>query len=74
MTNAGGQAVWQWGYSAFGQDKPTLAKNRFANLDVAPSPGTTNVSEAKFNPRYPGQYADEASGLFYNCFCVFQCI
>jgi len=26
------------------------------------------VSEVKFNLRYPGQYADEESGLFYNYF------
>ncbi|WP_440534498.1 RHS repeat-associated core domain-containing protein [Variovorax sp. YR566] len=68
LTNADGQAVWQWGYSAFGEDKPTTAKNRFANLDVTPNPGTTNISEVKFNLRYPGQYADEESGLFYNYF------
>jgi RHS repeat-associated protein len=68
LTNADGQAVWQWSYSAFGEDKPTLARNRFANLEVTPNPGTTNISEVKFNLRYPGQYADEESGLFYNYF------
>ncbi|WP_185545959.1 RHS repeat-associated core domain-containing protein [Variovorax sp. KBW07] len=68
LTNVDGQAVWQWGYSAFGEDKPTLAKSRFANLETTPNPGTTNLSEVKFNLRYPGQYADEESGLFYNGF------
>ncbi|WP_307592892.1 RHS repeat-associated core domain-containing protein [Variovorax paradoxus] len=68
LSNADGQAVWQWGYSAFGEDKPTVAKNRFANLDITPNPGTTSVSEVKFSLRYPGQYADEESGLFYNYF------
>jgi RHS repeat-associated protein len=68
LTDASGQAVWQWGYSAFGEDKPTQAKNRFANLEVTPNPGTTSISEVKFNLRYPGQYADEESGLFYNYF------
>jgi len=68
LTDATGRAVWQWGYSAFGEDKPTLAKNRFANLEVTPNPGTTNIAEVKFNLRYPGQYADEESGLFYNYF------
>ncbi|MGF6348361.1 RHS repeat-associated protein [Variovorax sp. W2I14] len=68
LTNASGQAVWQWSYSAFGEDKPTVAKNRFANLEVTPNPGTTGISEVKFNLRYPGQYADEESGLFYNYF------
>ncbi|SFQ34783.1 RHS repeat-associated core domain-containing protein [Variovorax sp. 770b2] len=68
LTNANGQAVWQWSYSAFGEDKPTLATNRFANLEATPNPGTTSISEVKFNLRYPGQYADEESGLFYNYF------
>jgi RHS repeat-associated protein len=68
LSNGSGQAVWQWSYSAFGEDKPTIAKHRFANLDTTPNPGTTNISEVKFNLRYPGQYADEESGLFYNYF------
>lgn len=68
LTNQNGQAVWQWGYSAFGEDKPTLAKNRFADLETTPNPGTTSISAVKFNLRYPGQYSDEESGLFYNYF------
>ena len=68
LSNADGQPVWQWSYSAFGEDKPTIAKNRFGNLETTPNPGTTSVSEVKFNLRYPGQYADEESGLFYNYF------
>lgn len=68
LSNASGQVVWQWSYSAFGEDKPTVAKNRFANLETTPNPGTTGISEVKFNLRYPGQYADEESGLLYNYF------
>ncbi|WP_440534607.1 RHS repeat-associated core domain-containing protein [Variovorax sp. YR566] len=68
LTNADGQPVWQWGDSAFGEDKPTLAKYRFANTETTPNPGTTGIAEVKFNLRYPGQYADEESGLSYNGF------
>ena len=66
LTDATGRPVWQWGYSAFGDEKPTHAKNRFANLDLTPSPGTTNISPVVFNLRHPGQYDDEESGLYYN--------
>jgi RHS repeat-associated protein len=68
MTDESGQAVWQWSYSAFGDEKPTIAKNRFANLDVNPNPGTTSVAEVTNNERYPGQYFDKESGLHYNYF------
>lgn len=68
LTDADGQAVWQWSYSAFGDEKPTIAKYRFANLDITPNPGTTNVSEATLNKRYDGQYFDQESGLHYNYF------
>jgi RHS repeat-associated protein len=37
-------------------------------LETTPNPGTTSLSEVKFNLRHPGQYADEESGLFYNYF------
>jgi RHS repeat-associated protein len=66
LTNASGQAVWQWAYSAFGDEKPTIAKYRFADLDVNPNPGTTNIPAVTFNQRKPGQYADLESGLVYN--------
>ncbi len=68
MTNESGQGVWQWSYSAFGDEKPTVAKYRFANLDINPNPGTTSIAEVTNNLRYPGQYADKESGLHYNYF------
>jgi RHS repeat-associated protein len=66
LTDATGQPVWQWPYSAFGDEKPTLAKNRFANLEVTPNPGTTNISAVDFKLRFPGQIEDKESGLYYN--------
>jgi len=55
-----------WAYSAFGDEAPTLAKNRFANLDLNPNPGTTNISSVVYNIGYPGQYRDTESGLRQN--------
>ncbi|WP_345539675.1 RHS repeat-associated core domain-containing protein, partial [Variovorax defluvii] len=66
LTNSQGQPVWQWAYSAFGDEKPTIAKNRFANLEVNPNPGTTSFPDITYNVRYPNHYADQESGLFEN--------
>jgi RHS repeat-associated protein len=65
-TPSDGQAAWQWAYSAFGEEKPTIASNRFANTDLNQSFGTTSVAAVTFNLRYPGQYFDQESGLHYN--------
>ncbi|GAA4354185.1 hypothetical protein GCM10023165_45150 [Variovorax defluvii] len=66
LSDSQGQTVWQWAYSAFGDEKPTIAKNRFANLEVNPNPGTTSFPDITYNVRYPNHYADEESGLFEN--------
>jgi RHS repeat-associated protein len=68
LTDSQGQPVWQWAYSAFGDTKPTTANNRFADLDVTPNSGVTSFAEFVFNLRWPGQYHDKESGLFYNYF------
>ncbi|MFS2048358.1 RHS repeat-associated core domain-containing protein [Variovorax sp. Varisp41] len=68
LTDVSGQAVWQWRYSAFGEEEPTTAAKRFTGPETVPSTGATGISEVKFNLRYPGQYADVESGLFYNYF------
>ena len=66
LIQADGQVAWQWAYSAFGEEKPTIAKNRFANTDLNQSFGTTSVAAVTFNLRYPGQYFDQETGLHYN--------
>jgi RHS repeat-associated protein len=66
LIQSDGQVAWQWAYSAFGEEKPTTAKTRFANTDLNQSFGTTTVPAVTFNLRYPGQYFDQESNLHYN--------
>ncbi|NDZ17812.1 RHS repeat domain-containing protein [Variovorax sp. WS11] len=68
ITAADGQVLWQWRYSSFGDEQPTTAANRFTSATTTPSTGTTGASIVTYNLRYPGQYADKESGLFYNYF------
>jgi len=68
ITNDQGQVVWQWAYSAFGDNKPTLAKNRFADPELTPNAGTTNIAALDYNVGLDGMYRDKESGLFYNYF------
>jgi RHS repeat-associated protein len=66
LIQSDGQVAWQWSYSAFGDEQPTVAKNRFANVALNQSFGSTTVSAVTFNLRYPGQYFDQESNLHYN--------
>lgn len=68
LTQANGQAVWQWAYSAFGDEQPTTAAKRFTSEMTNPTTGTTSTPEVTFNLRYPGQYLDKETGLHYNYF------
>src|SRR5215207_3394578 len=63
LTQANGRVAWQWGYSAFGDEKPTTAHNRFANLELTPNPGTTGISDVVYNIGFMGMYRDNESGL-----------
>jgi RHS repeat-associated protein len=72
LTLPSGAASWQWKYSAFGDEQPTLALNRFVNTSVNPNPGTTTTPAVTYNARYPGQYADKESGLNYNYFRTYN--
>ena len=64
LQDAQGQVVWQWPISAFGQVKPGSSGT---SLLVQPSAAVLQLpSLFDFVLRYPGQQADEESGLFYN--------
>ncbi len=66
MTNEDGAVVWQWRYSAFGEEPPTRGDGRLAAKRN--EAGAERAGHVSFNLRYPGQYADEESGLNYNYF------
>ncbi|MGJ7492231.1 RHS repeat-associated core domain-containing protein, partial [Variovorax sp. ZT4R33] len=60
-----GDLRWQWGYSAFGDEQPTVADRRFNKT-------TPLESDFGINLRYPGQYFDAESNLHYNGFRTYN--
>ncbi|UUZ65161.1 hypothetical protein LP417_11255 [Polaromonas sp. P1-6] len=76
ITNEQNQPVWQWPYSAFGNNQPTGVLKATANpkaamtnqpvLLRATNPGT------EFDLRFPGQIADSEAGQFYNYFRTYD--
>lgn len=64
-TNPGGDLRWQWGYSAFGDEQPTVADRRFNKVAAL-------ESDFSINLRYPGQYHDVESNLHYNGFRTYN--
>ena len=68
LTQSDGQTAWQWAYSAYGDEAPTLGAKRFTDDTTTPNTGSTSIPPVRFNLRYPGQYFDEETGLHYNYF------
>lgn len=58
ISNESGQPVWQWAYSAYGDNAAQV-------LAAAPS-------GFEFNSRFPGQYFDSESGKHYNYFRTYD--
>ena len=76
MTDSLNKPVWQWPYSAFGNNRPTgvlkpttSATGAFTNQ---PNLLATQNPAAILDLRFPGQMADEETGLFYNYFRTYQ--
>ena len=76
VTDNTNKPVWQWPYSAFGNNKPTgilkpttSATGAFTNQ---PNLLATQTPAAVMDLRFPGQMADEETGLFYNYFRNYQ--
>ncbi len=65
LTQSDKKVAWQWAYSAFGDEQPVTARNRFVDPTTG-NLGSTTVADVTFNVRYPGQYFDKESGLHYN--------
>ena len=70
ITDDTNKVVWQWAYSAFGDNKPTGVLKATSNPQAAitnqPKLLTATSPSFAVNLRYPGQYFDSESNLSYN--------
>jgi RHS repeat-associated protein len=76
ITDDTNKVVWQWAYSAFGDNKPTgiLKATTNSKAAITNSPKLLTATSPSFavNLRFPGQYWDEESKLSYNYFRNYQ--
>lgn len=75
ITDSTNKPVWQWPYSAFGDNKPTGTLTATTSATSAYTQDPVSLARLQattpaliYNPRYPGQYFDEESNLSYNTF------
>jgi RHS repeat-associated protein len=71
ITDEAKAVVWQWPYSAFGNNKPTgiLAATTKPKQALTIQPVLLKATAPVImNMRMPGQYADSETGTFYNYF------
>ena len=70
ITDDTNKVVWQWAYSAFGDNKPTgilkATTNPKAAITNQPKLLTATSPSFAVNLRFPGQYFDSESNLSYN--------
>jgi RHS repeat-associated protein len=79
ITDETNKLVWQWPYSAFGDNKPTGILKATVNPNNAYTQDPTTNARLQatnpaitFNLRHPGQYFDFETGLFYNTFRTYN--
>ena len=75
ITDDTSKPVWQWPYSAFGDNKPTgiLKATPNPKAAITNQPQLLKATAAtEINLRFPGQYFDEESNLNYNYFRSYQ--
>ena len=75
ITDDTNKPVWQWPYSAFGDNKPTgiLKATTNPKAAITNQPQLLKATAAtEINLRFPGQYFDEESNLNYNYYRTYQ--
>jgi RHS repeat-associated protein len=70
MTDGTNQVVWQWPYSAFGNNRPTgvleVTTNPYHATTIDPEMLKATPPAVSLDLRFPGQMVDGETGTFYN--------